>query len=767
MNDLVESDKNKILSRARSSIQNYALFFCIAITVLVAISYAWNIGNLDQQAIYMATNEARSNWEKDQAFRHWATLHGGVYVNPNARTLPNPYLKHLTNRDVETTDGVKLTLMNPAYMMRQMTSEFESTYGVKGRLTGQKLLNPANKADPWELNALVQFDQGVKEVIEQVNIEEKPHIRLMRPMIMLEGCLKCHGHLGYKVGDVRGGVSISIPLDPYFKATSKSKNSLLFVHSIFWLVGMLTIIFFTWRFNIREKQKHQAEKALFESEQQTRRVLDAAGEGIYGLDIEGKTTFSNISSTNMTGWSPEDLIGKSLHDILHYNRADGSSYPQEDCLICASIKDGKAHADTDEIFWHKDGSSFPVEYNSTPVMEGENLIGAVVVFHDITNRKLIEDELLKARKIESVGLLAGGIAHDFNNILTGLFGNIELAKQKLPPAHAAYSNIQNAVQALDRATNLTKQLLTFAKGGDPLLETINIKQIIQDSIKFILSGSNVKTTLLLPDGLWQVKADKGQLSQVITNLTINADQAMFAGGTLTIEAENINSFDSIFAPHLTGEVVKLSIADDGTGISEEHLKHIFDPYYTTKQSGSGLGLATSHSIISKHNGHITVDSKLDVGTRFTIYLPADSSIPQSIDATTTNPLEKSRTTSAHILIMDDDQMILDLSTEIIQGFGYTVDTAVDGKEAVEKYISAEKCGEAFDLVIMDLTIPGGLGGEEAVKELLAFDPEAKVIVSSGYSTDSIMANYLDYGFKGRLSKPFQLDEIQKELTRII
>lgn len=224
-----------------SSIRNYTAFTAIVLTLLVVLSSIWNITNLNKQAIDMATTEASASWNKDQAIRRWATLHGGVYVKPDERTPPNPYMAHLPNRDVETTDGVKLTLMNPAYMMSQMVEEFESLYGIKGKITGQLLLNPANAADAWELSVLKQFDLGVQEVVEQASIDGRPYIRLMRPMVMVEGCVSCHGHLGYKVGDIRGGVSVSVPLNPYFAAAKKSRTSLLITHGFIWVLGMLII----------------------------------------------------------------------------------------------------------------------------------------------------------------------------------------------------------------------------------------------------------------------------------------------------------------------------------------------------------------------------------------------------------------------------------------------------------------------------------------------------------------------------------------------
>lgn len=385
---------------------------------------------------------------------------------------------------------------------------------------------------------------------------------------------------------------------------------------------------------------------------------------------------------------------------------------------------------------------------------------------DITLEKQIEEELEKSRKLDSVGLLAGGIAHDFNNILTGMFGNLELAKRKLPLEHASIQHIKTAYQAMERASSLTNQLLTFAKGGDPLFEIVDVKQIIQESIKLSLSGSSIKTVQSLQQDLWMVNADNGQLSQVITNLLINAEQAMPLGGTLTVEAVNIENFTNNLVPHLCGEFVCLKIIDEGVGISEEQKKYIFDPYFTTKKSGSGLGLATAHSIISSHNGYISVESELDKGTIFSIYFPAKSDA-KIIDKVVLNDTTKPIENSVNILVMDDEEMILDISAEMLKSLGYSVETAVEGQQAIDKYIDAAKCGKPFDVVIMDLTIPGGKGGEEVIKELLDINPHQKAIVSSGYSTGKVMSSYTEYGFKGRLVKPFRMKDLENELLKIL
>ncbi len=521
-------------------------------------------------------------------------------------------------------------------------------------------------------------------------------------------------------------------------------------------------LIFTTEQDITELKR--TEKALLESERKNREWLENSPVCTKVLDLEFNLQY--MSAAGVRALKIDDvsaLYGKPFPFDVYSEpvKARISEDLQRALKTHEAIKLEIPAMD-------RDGNELWFQTTILPVIDEHGNIDYLMVLSlDITDYKRAEEELLINRKLESVGVLAGGVAHDFNNVLAGLFGNIELARQKLLPDHAAYPHLLTANQALDKATSLTKQLLTFAKGGEPLLEMVNIKRVIQDSVELTLSGSNVRMTLSLPNELWQVKGDKGQLSQVITNLVMNADQAMPEGGNLIIEAKNIKNIDINIVPDLSGEFVELSIRDEGAGISETVLEKIFDPYFTTKKTGSGLGLTTVHSIISKHNGLIVVDSELGVSTTFTIYLPAEISSVQKTDAISSSLTEKSQPKTGHILVMDDDEMIREITTGMLELIGYTVDTAVDGNEAVEKYSSAEWSGDPVDVVIMDLTIPGCMGGKEAVEVLLAIDPQARAIVSSGYSTDPVMANFSEYGFKGRLAKPFQMAELEMELSRVL
>ncbi len=376
----------------------------------------------------------------------------------------------------------------------------------------------------------------------------------------------------------------------------------------------------------------------------------------------------------------------------------------------------------------------------------------------------LEQERLRAAKLESIGTLAGGIAHDFNNLLTGIMGNIGLAKTYMPPSDAAYEMLDEAEKAALRARDLTQQLLTFARGGKPVKKSVNIAAIIKESSTFALRGSKVRQELSLPLDLWPIEADEGQISQVINNLVINADEAMPSGGTLKIQAENVTIKKTTIPLLPGGNYIRIDFTDTGTGISPEHLQRIFEPYFTTKQRGSGLGLTTAYSIVRNHGGTILADSKLNKGSTFHIYLPATK---KTVKGGKKLKVESAGQAGGKVLVMDDEEMIRKMLKNMLTLAGYTVELSADGAEALEKYQQAQKMGDPFNAVIMDLTIPGGMGGREAVKKLLEIDPDATAIVSSGYATDPIMSEYKKYGFKAVIAKPYSVKQLQESLSSLL
>ena len=382
---------------------------------------------------------------------------------------------------------------------------------------------------------------------------------------------------------------------------------------------------------------------------------------------------------------------------------------------------------------------------------------------DITERKRMEEELRKAQKIESVGVLAGGIAHDLNNMLTPVMGNVSFAKLKTTPGDELHGLLAEAENACIQARGLSKQLLTFSKGGAPIKQLSSITDIVVDLPRFSLRGSNIRCDFAIPDDLWAVEVDAGQIAQVINNLVLNANDSMPEGGVIRINATNTNIIERHVLAVKPGEYIHISIEDEGCGIVPEHKSKLFDPYFTTKKTGSGLGLASSFSIVTNHGGTITVESEAGVGSTFHVYLPA-------VRAAATKPtLPKEGISRGHgrILILDDDDSVKIIAGRIINALGYETEFTSEGHETIELYKSALLAGLPFDAVIMDLTIPGGLGGHEAVKELLAIDPDVKAIVSSGYADDPIMAEFSDYGFCGVVAKPYRVEEVSQVLKQAL
>ena len=382
----------------------------------------------------------------------------------------------------------------------------------------------------------------------------------------------------------------------------------------------------------------------------------------------------------------------------------------------------------------------------------------------VAANELLVQERLQVARLESIGTLAGGIAHDFNNLLTGIMGNIGLVKTYISPSDATFEMLDEAERAALRARDLTRQLLTFARGGKPIKKPINTFELIKESAEFALRGSKTKLELSLPDDLWPIEADEGQVSQVINNLVINADEAMPSGGTLKIHAENLAFKKTTALPLQSGNYVLIDIKDSGIGISPEHLQRIFEPYFTTKQRGSGLGLTTAYSVVKNHGGTITAESVQKKGSTFHIYLPATK---RAVKGGKKLTVVDSGQAGGKVLIMDDEEIIRKMLTNMLGMAGYTVEVSADGAEALEKYKQAKESGDPFNAVIMDLTVPGGMGGKEAMKKLLAIDPKATVIVSSGYATDSIMSDFKKYGFKAVIAKPYSVRQLRESLSSIL
>ncbi len=510
-------------------------------------------------------------------------------------------------------------------------------------------------------------------------------------------------------------------------------------------------------------ERTQAEEALRGSEQFIWNILDTVDEGFIVVDRDFRLLIANKAYCREFAGTCDNIIGRHCYEITH--KADRPCHQNRaDCSVHHAFVTGEpcsaVHRHENE-----DGTILYFETKAFPVKDAAGSVTSVIqTVNNVTEKRLLEEERVKTQKLEAIGTLAGGIAHDFNNLLQGVFGYISLAKMNVNQTERAVTMLEKAEQALNLSVGLTTQLLTFSKGGKPVKKKLALRSVIESSAGFATSGSRVNCRITLDDDLWTVEADEIQIGQVIQNIVLNADQAMPLGGTIVINAKNVLASRD-WMPHLSGEkkLVMISVQDSGIGIPGQYLQKIFDPYFTTKEKGSGLGLATSYSIVKNHGGAIDVASEVGRGTTFFIYLPAIES-EEDISET---PAESSAPCRGKILLMDDEQIVRDTAGEMIRSLGHDVDFAEHGEAALGKYQAARESGNPFDIVIMDLTIRGGMGGRETLERLCAIDPGVRAVVSSGYSDDAVLSDYQTYGFKARLSKPYRIAELRETLNALL
>ncbi len=575
-------------------ISSYRNISAIGWTVLCFFLFLSMVYSTKCHILTIAKEEANALWKRDIAYREWNSKMGGIYVKVTKDIISNPYLKKMgVEYELITKSGKKLALINPAYMIRLVYKVIEKQFGEKAHISSLNPVNPNNIPNEWEKKALKLFKTGQKK--EMINlIEEKgeKYLCLIKPLLVKKSCLKCHSE--YRVGDIKGALSIQVPLSKYLRLEKQYMLIYITGYSIVWLLGLSFIL---WVSGIIEKDMKQI-SAQQKNLNNLSAALDISDIGILMVDEDFKIIHMNSPLQKWFGDQRGKICYKSIHEL------------DSPCQICESKR---------IIVKEMKGRTFEIHLSEITNKDGH--IIKVELFKDITEKKKEEERMIYMEKLHSIGILAGGIAHDFNNLLGGILGSIELAKMNSPPGSLVNSYLDMARKELQKATSLTRQLLTFSKGGELILEVENIAEIIKEVTMFHISGTRVQAHFDLSNDLWHVLVDEGQISQVIANLIINAIQAMPEGGNIFIKAENVKIDGERDVP-LKGNFVKIAIRDEGVGIPKKHLNKIFEPYFTTKESGSGLGLSIVASIIAKHHGYINVESEPGIGTTFIIYLPA-------------------------------------------------------------------------------------------------------------------------------------------------
>ena len=728
---------------SRRAIVLISVFF----SLIVLLSLIYNFNNISQYASGMALTEARSIFDLNLAYRRWNADHGGVYVPVTDTTQPNPYLSLSPRRDLLATNGTRLTLVNPAMMTRQVHAILTANPArpIINKVTSLKFVNPANAPDEWEARALRSFEAGRAEASELTTIGGLPYMRLLKPYFVEKGCLTCHAAQGYELGDVRGGLSVGVPMRPYLEHMASERRDSLLRHLVIWVFGLCGIG--TLGVLVRRAEKdYIREKNLAESAAvEWAATFDAIHDCIMILDPEYRILRCNAATTRLCGRPEEQLRGRRCWEIMHDGHMPAA------CPAAAALVSRKTES---TIIQHL---SLPCMVATDPILDASGKVVKIVhTIRDLTEQRKLEAQLFQAQKMEAVGTLAGGVAHDFNNILSAIVGYASLLEIKTPREDPRRTYVENILAATERAANLTKSLLSFGRKQTAELKPVSLNEIVSGFQKILarLIGEDIVFTISLFPGDLVIEGDRGLIEQVLMNLATNARDAMANGGRLTIRTDR-EVFDRDSGEIAGGSYAVIAVSDSGPGMDKVTQEHLFEPFYTTKDvgKGTGLGLAIVYGIVKKHNAAIHVYSEQGIGTTFKIFVPISRETAkrgQQLPAPVSLPAG-----SGTILLVEDDVQTKEVARILLEECGYTVLMASDGEEGLRVF---REHGERIELVLTDLIMPKK-NGREAFEEMNSIRPGVKAIFMSGYSMDIIEGK----GLLGRgmhfLSKPLNPTEL--------
>ena len=595
----------------------YTWIMALAWTILIGISLTWNIVREKQDNLEVARNEARTVFEKDLIYYRWASMHNGVYVPISPLTPPNPYLAHVPDNKGVTASGRPLTLVNPEYMIRQVYDMHASSYGALGHITSLDPIRPKNAADPWEVKALEAFEKGAKEVTSIEKIDGRPYLRMMRPLVTEAGCLKCHAAQGYQLGDIRGGISVSIPMA--LLQTIFQRDLLMFclVHGILWSLGIVGIFAGSHKLQVTMQQQRMAEA-------KTRAIIDNMLEGLITLDEGGKIESLNAAASKIFGSDATELIGKNINTLVQIPQQQNDPANLLEELQEAIRENGGSPVEVKGI--RKNGSAFPLEVSISKMRLGETMLLTLMV-RDISQEKIRKAEALRAGQLAAIGELSAGVAHEINNPINGIINYTQLMLDDAESAgdqeHAEI--LRRIIKESERISVIVRNLLSFARQRDDIEEDIRVKDVIEDSlalVRYQLQKDGIQIQVDIPEGLPHVRGNPQQLQQVFLNLISNARYALNERYPSRDPGKRIEIQGSRETRH-GRDFIKVTFTDFGSGISQEDLAQVFDPLFTTKPpgKGTGLGLSISQGIIRDHHGYLKVESVQGERTVATVELP--------------------------------------------------------------------------------------------------------------------------------------------------
>jgi PAS domain S-box-containing protein len=730
-------------------------------TAIIAGSLAWDIHDVRKSTSEMVYTEVLTNFNKDLLYRRWVAIHGGVYAPVTEKTPPNPFLANIKERDILTPSGRLLTLINPAYMTRQVYELELEQYGVRSHITSLNPIRLENSADAWETRALQTFAQGKAEFSETVDLNGEPYFRFMRPMITEEGCLECHAVQGYKLGEIRGGISIAVPLKEYYMKRQSHINHIAAGHFFIWVLGLAGILLSERSLRKRIYSQKQTEEELRQSEKMLQTIFDTEPECVKLLDSKGNLIMMNRAGLNMLEVDSLDQVkGQCVCPMV------ASEHRQAFMDLTAKVFEGGSGTLMFEMVGLKGGHLW-LETHAVPFRdEKDEIVALLGITRDITEHRRLEAQLRQAQKMEAVGSLAGGIAHDFNNILTAIIGYSEIAMTALPEDHPEQKHLKIINESGQRAAALTQQILAFSRKQTLEMKPVSMNEII-DSISQMLHriiGEDIRLALHPDRSIPQVRADAGQMEQVITNLAVNARDAMPSGGSLIIET-SVAHLEEGFAGHAgikPGDYVVISVSDTGVGIPGDIIDKIFDPFFTTKAigKGTGLGLAMVYGIVKQHGGHINVYSESGKGTTFRIYLPVIQDKLKELQKVELPPVYEGTGT---ILVVDDEALIRKMLGDYLGPLGYTVLGAASGDEAMAV---SKSFGAGIDLLLTDV-IMTDIDGKGLAQKIQEVRRDIRVIYMSGYTHD-IIAHHgvLDEGINF-IEKPIDFVKLVAMIQRVM